>query len=205
MDDSPMSRRPTAEEFAGVRQHLGRAGAGDEGPKAVPAEARPPGPEAWGRCSDLAAIAERAWVALAAGPDRVLADSLHSRMAGLRAELSGPDPTPLERLAIDRVVITWLQAGYGDVAAAGAVDVPMRVASFALERQDRAQKRHLAALAGLGAIRRLLRQGRPQAPRGAPRRRGGEVGAAARGGGSEEPRPPTPPSLSIVSAEDPTV
>jgi hypothetical protein len=141
--------------LAGLQEILARARRGDVAVLPELREALEARPEIWKHCSDLAAIAERAWIALVAGPDLLVAESLMMRMADLRAELAGPDPTALERLAIERVVIAWLQAWYSDLAAAGSGDVPPKVAAFALERQDRAQKRYLAALATLARIRRL--------------------------------------------------
>jgi hypothetical protein len=166
MNEPRASNEPVPAALAGLQEVLERARRGDVAVLPELREALEARPEIWKHCSDLAAIAERAWIALITGPDLLVAESLMLRMGELRAELAGADPTPLERLAVERVVIAWLQAWYSDLAAANSGDVSPKVAAFALERQDRAQKRHLAALATLATIRRL----RPAA--GKPSRRG---------------------------------
>lgn len=148
-------------------------------------------PDLVARCGDLAAAAERAWIDLAAGPDVVAAESLALRVEGLRAELEGPDSTPLERLAAARVVVTWLQCWYADASAAAMANVPPGVATFALERQDRAHKRHLSALGALAAIRRLRPDAAPAGRTGRGSGDGGRVGAV-----------PSAGPLGIVRAED---
>ena len=179
MNEPRASNEPVPAAFAGLQEVLERARRGDVAVLPELRETLEARPEIWKHCSDLAAIAERAWIVLIAGKDLLVGESLMMRMAELRAELAGADPTPLERLAVERVVIAWLQAWYSDLAAAGSGDVPPKVAAFALERQDRAQKRHLAALATLATIRRL-----------APK-----LGAAARDG---EHRRPTRPAGNAV-------
>ena len=156
MDDPQRSSEPFPAAVAGLQEVLVRAQGGDLAVLPELRDALESRPVLWRHCGDLAAIAERAWIETASGPDLVVAESLKLRMAELRAELAGPSPTPLERLAVNRVAITWLQAWYADAAAAGSGDVSPKLAAFALEPLDRAQKRHLAALAVLATIRRLL-------------------------------------------------
>ncbi len=113
-------------------------------------------PDVWRHAGDLAAHAERAWVELAAGPDLLAREALSRRLASLKAELAGPAPTPLDRLLVERIAATWLQVNYADAVAAQARDISVKQAELALERQDRAHRRHLAAVATLATVRRLL-------------------------------------------------
>jgi len=113
-------------------------------------------PEVWRYAGDLAAHAERAWVELAAGPDLLAREALTRQLAALKAEFAGPAPTPLERLLAERIAATWLQVNYADAVAAQTRDVSVKQAELALERQDRAHRRHLAAVAALATVRRLL-------------------------------------------------
>ena len=116
-------------------------------------------PELWRFTGDLAAHAERGWVELAAGPDLLAREALTRQLAALKTELAGPAPTPLERLLVERIAATWLQVNYADAIAAQARDVSVKQAGLALERQDRAHRRHLAAVAALATVRRLLPAG----------------------------------------------
>src|SRR4051812_8117097 len=105
----------TVDELRGL---LDRARRGDA--DALPAlrAALDEHPGIWRHCGDLAAHAERAWIALAAGPDLLLREALGRRLTALKADLAGTNPTPLERLLVDRVAATWLQVAYADAAAA---------------------------------------------------------------------------------------
>jgi len=107
----------------------------------------------------LAAQAERAWIELAAGPDLLAREALARQLAALKTELAGPAPTPLERLLVERIAATWLQVNYADAVAAQARDVSVKQAELAMERQDRAHRRHLTAVAALATVRRLLPAG----------------------------------------------
>jgi hypothetical protein len=114
-------------------------------------------PDLWRGYGDLAAHAEASLAMLAAGPNLLMAESLKRKLAGLKAELGGDSPSPLERLLIERVTATWLQANYYDglvAQAAGAGEARLR----ALQRlQDAAHRRHLAAIKQLAVVRKLLR------------------------------------------------
>ncbi len=157
MNEPRASNELVPAALAGLQEVLERARRGDVAVLPELRETLEARPEIWKHCSDLAAIAERAWIALIAGPDLLVGESLMMRMGELRAELAGADPTPLERLAVERVVIAWLQAWYSDLAAAGSGDVPPKVAAFALLQRHGTRPRsdHLAALATLATIRRL--------------------------------------------------
>jgi hypothetical protein len=113
-------------------------------------------PEVWRHVGDLAACAEHAWINLAAGPDLLMKESLVRKLAELKAEIVGTNPTRLERLLVDRVGATWLQLAYADAAAAQSRDVSIKQAELAIKRQGQAHRRHLTALAALATVRRLL-------------------------------------------------
>jgi hypothetical protein len=113
-------------------------------------------PELWEHYGDLSAHAEAAWIALASGSDLQFQESLARKIAALKAELSGPAPSPLERFLIDRIGATWLQVAYADAVAAQAQDASLKQVEFAMKRRDRAHRRHLTAVAALATVRRLL-------------------------------------------------
>jgi hypothetical protein len=103
---------PSAGADDGLDELLQRARAGD--PAAPPALKAylDANPVLWDQAGDLAAHAERAWVTLIAGPDAVFAEALQRKAAALRAEVAGPEPTPLEELLAARVSACWLQVYY---------------------------------------------------------------------------------------------
>ena len=123
-------------------------------------------PAAWRQCGDLARHALDAWITLVAGPDLVARESFARKAAELTAELAGPDPTPVEKLLVERVVACWLQLHHADAAGAHAGDLSLRQAAFAQKRQDAAHRRYMTALAALATLRRLVPAG--VAPAGLP-------------------------------------
>jgi hypothetical protein len=92
-----------------LKKLLKRAGQGDH--KALPAirDFFNAAPAMWREYGNLATIAERALVNVAAGENLVLKEAVEKTMDSMRAELAGSHPTPLERLLVDRIVACWLQ------------------------------------------------------------------------------------------------
>jgi len=97
-----------------------------------------------------------------AGPSPGIWFATAFRVVQLRGELGGPDPSSLERMLIERVLICWLdvnlsdreaESDRADDAAAGAYNV--RLGEFLDRRRDRAHKRFNAAVKTLATARRL--------------------------------------------------
>jgi hypothetical protein len=146
-----------AEADDGLDALLQRARAGD--PAAPPALKAylDANPALWDQAGDLAAHAERAWVALIAGPDAVFAEALHRKAAALRAEVAAPDPSPLEELLAARVSACWLQVYYTEgVHAQQAKEMTPRLADYSQRRVESAARRFNQAVAALAAVRKLL-------------------------------------------------
>jgi hypothetical protein len=107
-------------------------------------------------CGNLAQQAERSFVQTAAGKDLAFQEGLTRKLELLRAELSGPNPTPIERLLVERVVACWLQVQDADIRyAQGQRDCTIRQAEYYQNRMDRAHKRYLSALKTLAVVRKL--------------------------------------------------
>jgi hypothetical protein len=148
---------PPAAADDGLDALLQRARAGD--PAAPPALKAylDANPVLWDQAGDLAAHAERAWVGLIAGPDAVFAEALRRKAAALRAEVAGPDPSPLEELLASRVSACWLQVYYTEgVHAQQSKEMTPRLADYSQRRIESAARRFNQAVAALAAVRRLL-------------------------------------------------
>ena len=144
-------------------------------------------PGLWRQAADLAGHAERAWVGLIGGTDGLVTESLHLRLAEFKSTLAGPaPPTALEGLLIERVAVCWLAANFADISAAQGKDFSMKQAAFALDRQDRAHRRLLSAVAALTAVRKML-------PRGGatPAAGGSQPGPGSRGPATTNPACPS--------------
>ena len=110
----------------------------------------------WQQAGDLALHAEAAWIALVAGEDRVLAESLQRKLEALKAELTTDDSNALESLLIARIAMCWLQAAYCDLTYAKATECSMQQAGFLLKRQAESHRRFLNAVRTLATVRSLI-------------------------------------------------
>src|SRR5262245_31479716 len=116
-DPAPTPDRPTP-ALADLMGRLARARGGDPAAATSLRAALDATPALWDELGDLAACAERSWIALAAGDDPIVREALARRLAALKAELAGPAAAPLELLLVDRVAATWLQVNHADAGAA---------------------------------------------------------------------------------------
>jgi hypothetical protein len=116
-------------------------------------------PTLWRECGDLAAQAQEAWLLLLAGPDLLLLESVRRKLDELRAELAGPDASPLERLLVERVAACWIQVHFADALypQTRGPQVTPAVRQELMRRQESAQRRYLAAIKQLALVRKLLR------------------------------------------------
>jgi hypothetical protein len=122
-------------------------------------------PSLWKQAGDLAAVAERAWVELLAGPNQLVAESVRRRIAQLKNDLAGPHATTMELLLVDLIAATWLAAEHSEIQAASPATASIAQAAFRLRRAESAQKRLLRAIKMLASLRALAPTGlAPLAP-----------------------------------------
>jgi hypothetical protein len=134
-----------------------RAEQGDESSLPTLRAALDANPWIWERYGDLARQSQAAWLQLIAGPNLLLRESVERKAEQLRAELAGPEPTPLERLLVERVIACWLQVQYADAAYAQLQAPSPGQHTAALKRQAGAQQRYLYAIKTLATVRKLLK------------------------------------------------
>jgi hypothetical protein len=141
-------------EFA---KFLDRAAKGDEsclpairelfdseaGPRLVEAIGSPPG---WA----LASLLD-----LAAGKDLVVREAATRSMAKVRADLEGPDPTPMERLLAERAAHCWMNVYVHENAFSRGHEMTIRQAEHYQIKIDRAHRRFLSAVKALATVRKL--------------------------------------------------
>jgi hypothetical protein len=99
----------------------------------------------------LADLADR----VAGGSPEVRA-AVAGKVARVRVELEGPDPSPVERLLAERAAVCWLGAYEADLACQrfGVVAPPGLVTYFE-RRRDRAQRRFVSAVRAVAVLRKL--------------------------------------------------
>ena len=117
-------------------------------------------PELWQHAGDLAEHAELSLLRLVSGADLLALETVRRKLAELKAELAGPDCSPLEKLLVDRVGVCWLQVHHADMDAVSALSKDQGATSLSLyaqRRLDSAHRRYLTAVKQLALVRKLLR------------------------------------------------
>ena len=139
-------------DLAELRQ---RANKGDQKAQAEIRRLLDGNPDLGRRIGDLAYHAQLSFVRLVAQNDYLMSEAIKKRADELRRELAGAFPTPLEIMAVERVVAAWLQTQYveGQIALADA-EIPR--AKFWLQRQLQSNRLLHAATKSLLLIRELL-------------------------------------------------
>jgi hypothetical protein len=113
--------------------------------------------ELWREVGDVAAVAREAVLKLAAGSDLMIRECISRVLDEMHGELAGPEPSPLERLLVERVLTTWLQLHLADLDATTNDRPGSPLASDARKRQESAQRRYLGAVKQLALVRKLLK------------------------------------------------
>ena len=90
-----------------------------------------------------------------AGKNIAIREAMNRKLSGLRAELAGPSPSPLEQLLVERAVLCWLTVHVYEDRYATAGEMSYRQAEFHERRIDRAHSRFLSAVKTLATVRKL--------------------------------------------------
>ena len=132
-----------------------KAERGDAAALAVVREAlKQPGiPDAM--CGNAATEALRLLVTAYAGENPVAREATVCKLVEMRAELSGPAPTALEKLLVERVLATWLHLHTVERGYAGREGMSLAQGLYYQKCLTAAQKRYLAAIKGLADVRKL--------------------------------------------------
>jgi hypothetical protein len=138
-----------------ANQLLARAHGGDKTVLPVLRRLLNESPGLWNELGNIAMQARRSWIELAAGNDEVMKEALWRQLSDRTLDLSGPAPSPLERLVIGRVVMCWLQLHYWDLLAAQSNESTLRQREYLQRSQERAQRQYLSAIRTLATVRRL--------------------------------------------------
>jgi hypothetical protein len=142
-----------------IQELANRANQGSENALACLRQVLDTCPEIWQAVGDLASHTERCWLDLIAGNNRLMEESVKRQVATMRAELSGPSPSPVERLLVDRVVACHLALHDAEACLASPGTASTAQVAIRLRRVESAQRRLLAALKTLTRLRALLPAG----------------------------------------------
>lgn len=101
---------------------------------------------------NLAQHAQRALIGLVTGDSVIAREAAQLHANELRQDLLRDGDSPLERLLVDQVVVTWLDV-YVQQIGLSQPHAKEGLHQRWVQRLDRAQKRHLAAVTALSEIR----------------------------------------------------
>ena len=105
---------------------------------------------------NLARYVEESFVKALSDKDLAIQEAILVKLKAIRAELLGPDPTPIERLLVERVAACWLQVQDAEIRySMNQKDMTFRQAEFHQKRMDATHRRYLAAIKALALIRKL--------------------------------------------------
>ena len=121
-------------------------------------------PELVSGVGSLARAAELEIIKVATCDEWFVGEAVKREMARMRRDLAGPNPTPLETMAVERVVATWLMLQYTEMRFLQA-QKDLGWARYWLRRQEQADKLYRAAIGSLVLIRDMLP---PAAPPSTP-------------------------------------
>ena len=111
----------------------------------------------WLKAVNLGNLAEATLIRRMAGGEKhlVVREVLERRLAAMKAEIAGPDPSPLEKLLADRIAFCWLALQQAENAYQSADSLSLAQAAFAQKRIDAAHRRYMTAISTLAQVRRL--------------------------------------------------
>jgi len=135
-----------------------KAGKGDKKPLPEIRTILKESPELAWRLMDVSRVAEwRYTEIMLKEEDFGLKEVLRSQLAAMREEIAGDNPSPLERLLSETIVLTWLQIQLFEDLYASSMAKSMTIAqgNYKQKTIDRAYKRHLSAIRTLAQIRKL--------------------------------------------------
>lgn len=152
--------RPDTALQARVETLIPRANAGDSAAAEALLAACRETPALWNMLAALAGHAERAWLRLLMGEheDRVQREIVEQELRRKRRELSGPHPSPLEALLVERIVLCWVAATHAEAQYASKLKAGMsfRKGEYYARRGEQTQRQLLKAIKALARVRRLL-------------------------------------------------
>jgi hypothetical protein len=149
---------PTLPEF----KHLvEQANAGDSTSLTRLRQTLDENPGIWQRIGDLGLVAENALIELASGGNQLVRESVQRKVQELKQDLLPINPTPLEKLAVQRVVTCWLDCEYTTTKFPEPKGATLGQQRFTLKMKDSASRRYDAAMKSLLLIQKLLPHHQP--------------------------------------------
>ena len=107
------------------------------------------------RLGDLAETTRSNLLKLTSDGNLLRREAQARAMTDLADEIAGPDPTELERLLAERIVIAGMELSLFEICFAQSTDMSLQRGDYLQRCIDKAQRRYLAAIKTLAQIRKL--------------------------------------------------
>lgn len=104
---------------------------------------------------NLARLTEQSMIDTAAGENLAFKEGMTRKMQTIREDLAGPNPTPLERLLVERIALCWLSLHDAEVRLAGFKNPTIAQGDYWQRKIDHSHRRYLTAIKTLATIRKL--------------------------------------------------
>jgi hypothetical protein len=104
---------------------------------------------------NMARLVQRTLIANGTGQNLTAFEGLERKLAKLREELAGPNPTPIERLLAERAAFCWLAVYDYERQYANSGSITIKQADYHQRRIDAAHRRYLSSLKMLATVRKL--------------------------------------------------
>jgi hypothetical protein len=105
---------------------------------------------------NLAAQVEHSILRSISGKDHLFREASERMLARMRADVAGPNPTPLERLLADRIALCWLALHDAEIRYFQSKDLTIKQAEYWQNRIDASHRRYLSAIKTLATVRKLV-------------------------------------------------
>jgi len=148
----PLSRRPEIEDYNEILDRIQK-----DDRTALPRlrEILDSVPDIVAELGDLTKMARSALRSRLKGDGLLLPEVLERKENALAAEIGGPEPTVLERLLSDQIVLCWQHLRYLEMRYARLASYSFETGEFYERCIDKAQRRYLQAIKTLGQTRKL--------------------------------------------------
>lgn len=120
-------------------------------------------PQLWERAGDLAVHAQLSLVHLISKGEWFLGQAIQRRLKELRKDLETPFASPLEKLAVERVVAAWANLCYVETVCL-SVEGDLAERKYWLKKQDQTHRQYLAATKSLMLTQAMLSRSTPALP-----------------------------------------
>ena len=116
-------------------------------------------PEVWQHFGNVARHAERAWIDAIVADNLCVKEGLEQQLAELREEMLREGNSCTEKMLVQRVLNSWLQVTYYELALATVTGKLLKTHEKDLQRRlDGAHRRHLFAVRTLEEVRTLMKK-----------------------------------------------